>query len=447
MLAARGIYDNLSDERVEDAAEEELLADAYAGMNRFRDADATRYTKTVNRTAQKRGSRQTAEATENKTGPTQRYSITDIQGENGDYGQGVLLDTNIFDGVKERRWGEVLGRYVYHELAGKELTLHDESGNTETVYLARENDRVKKDGAKNSHRVLDKLAGYRGNEARARAIVQLDEVLATSKHKETTDEHSHQWLDENGWETRTTYLQDLDGNIYEATVNIADGRRGRILYDVSRVHKVDKKSGIGKNTATGESQRSRYQEPGTGRSQSEATKDSVAENGLPVKQSYSESEDETVRQLQEQQTQQEQQKLPRYVKSAAEDLRTDVMEAIGADSFHDMRAVQDAVNRMAREAYEEGEISEEARKAALDAMTGNARTVDSVMYDEYREVRSDLRMECQKSGRRGRRPCNARSVLHIGKRDCCKYAFCSSPFSVQLVCNLISSSAAEAWIA
>lgn len=72
------------------------------------------------------------------------YSITDIQGENGDYGRGVLLDTNIFDGVKENRWGEVLGRYVCHKLAGKELTLHDESGNTETVYLARENDRVKK---------------------------------------------------------------------------------------------------------------------------------------------------------------------------------------------------------------------------------------------------------------------------------------------------------------
>lgn len=177
-------------------------------------------------------------------------------------GGGVLLDTNIFDGVKENRWGEVLGRYVCHKLAGKELTLHGESGNTETVYLARENDRVKKDGAKNSHGVLDKLAGYRGNEARARAIVQLDEVLATSKHKETTDEHSHQWLDENGWETKTTYLQNLDGNIYEATVNIADGRRGRILYDVSRVHVIDKKRGIGEHTATGESQRSRYQEPG-----------------------------------------------------------------------------------------------------------------------------------------------------------------------------------------
>ncbi len=218
-----------------------------------------------------------------RMGMTGRYSIIDIQGENDNYGSGVLLDTNIFDGVKRNHWGAVLGNFVYQNLAGKELTLHDENGNTETVYLARESDRVRKDGAKSSHKVIDKLTGYRGNETRAKAIVQLDEVLATSKHKETTDEHSHQWLDENGWETRTTYLQDSNGNIYEVTVNIADGRRGRILYDVSRVHRIDKKSGSGKHTATGESQRSRYQEPGTGRTQSEATKNSVAEKTRSVK--------------------------------------------------------------------------------------------------------------------------------------------------------------------
>lgn len=247
------------------------------------------------------------------------YSITDIQGENGDYGQGVLLDTNIFEGINPRNWGKVLGDYVYKKMAGTELTLHDENGNTETVYLAKANDRVKKDGAKNSHKVLDKLAGHRGNEARAKAIVQMDEVLSVSRHKETTNEHSHQWLDENGWETRTTYLEDLNGNIYEATVNIADGKRGRILYDVSRVHRIDKTKNPGEHTATSKSWRSRYQEPGAGGTQSEvmanagvntvgavtndsqslggsapaittASTESVAENGLPVKEQFSFSE-------------------------------------------------------------------------------------------------------------------------------------------------------------
>lgn len=63
-------------------------------------------------------------------------------------------------GVRPRDWGKVLGSYVYENLAGAELTMYDEYGNPETVYLARENDRVKKDGANRPHKVLDKLARY-----------------------------------------------------------------------------------------------------------------------------------------------------------------------------------------------------------------------------------------------------------------------------------------------
>ncbi len=211
-----------------------------------------------------------------------QYSISEISGEKGNYGIGVILDTNLFDGVNSRNWSKVLGKFVYDNFAGAELTMYDYAGNPETVYLARENDRVKKDGANNSYKVLDKLAGYRGNITRAKAIVLLDEVLATSKYKKSTDEHKHQWLDEGGWEIRTTYLQDRNGNIYEATVNIANSNRGRILYDVSRVHWIDKKSGTGENTATGESQRSRHQEPRAGGSQSEATKGSITEANTNV---------------------------------------------------------------------------------------------------------------------------------------------------------------------
>lgn len=90
-----------------------------------------------------------------------RYSISEIRGENGDYGEGVVLDTDLFEGVKPRDWGRVLGRYVYENMAGRELTMYDEAGRPQTVYLARGNDRVRKDGAKNSHKALDKLAGYR----------------------------------------------------------------------------------------------------------------------------------------------------------------------------------------------------------------------------------------------------------------------------------------------
>ncbi len=170
------------------------------------------------------------------------YSIAEIKGEKQDYGLGVVLDTKLFDGVSPRNWGKVLGKFVYENLAGTELRTFDEFGNEQTVYLARENERVRKDGAKNNHKVIDKLARYTGDNARAIAVVQLSELLKTSRYENTTDEHTHQWMDSRGWEYRKTYIQDMAGNIYSATLNIARGNDRKLLYDINNVRRIDEGS-------------------------------------------------------------------------------------------------------------------------------------------------------------------------------------------------------------
>ncbi len=110
--ATRGIYD-LSDTEGEDLAEEELLADAYAGMNRFKAADATKYTQTVRQSVQERTNRQTAKATENKTGPTsQKYSNSE--------------DKKITVGMSDSERAEILrnkfiAETVYNGEAEKEI--------------------------------------------------------------------------------------------------------------------------------------------------------------------------------------------------------------------------------------------------------------------------------------------------------------------------------------
>ena len=192
-------------------------------------------------------------APQNAETPGERYSIADIQGEAEDYGPGVVLDTNIFDGVKPRNWGAILSGFVYKNLAGAELTVFDEAGDPETIYLAKENERVRKNGGGNSHKVLDKLARYRGDNVAALATVHLSELLETSRYENTTDEHSHQWMDENGWEYRRAYMEDLDGSIYEATLNIANGRDRRILYAINNVRKIDRRAahGVVPSTDTG----------------------------------------------------------------------------------------------------------------------------------------------------------------------------------------------------
>ena len=305
--AYAGIYGDDTDAYVE-----EIIADTYAGMNR------TDYGTNKLRADVKMEVGQWQKKSGSARAPPagDKFSIIRVEGQKQDYGQGVLLDTNIFDGVKTRDWGSVLGKYVYENMAGAELTMYDENGDAETVYLARENDRVRKDGANRSHKVLDKLAGYRGDNVRAQAIVQLSEVLATSKQQETTDTHSHQWMDENGWIIRTAYLQNKNGDIYEATLNIADGRDRKILYEVNKVHQVDKTKIPGEHTATGESQHFRYQKTGAGGTQTEdgrtdaprtftagvdgknaadadSSKNSISKTGETVKEKFSASADQT----------------------------------------------------------------------------------------------------------------------------------------------------------
>ncbi len=168
-----------------------------------------------------------------------KSSIREIIDEDGyDYGQGVYLDTPIFNGVKPRYWGKVLGDFIYNQMADKELVMYDEQGNEETVRLARTNDRVKKDSAKSSHKVLDKLARQTGDNTRNLAIVHMSELLKVSQNQSTSEEHSHQWLDENGWIYRVAVIQDKEDNVYAATLNIADGKRGKILYEINNVRPI-----------------------------------------------------------------------------------------------------------------------------------------------------------------------------------------------------------------
>lgn len=297
--ALTGDYAGMSESDIELYVWEEIIGDAYAEIDQY-DEKASRFNREAENALSQSGQesesalqserttgaleqgRETAAATERRTGPPEKFSVLEeVEGENGTYGKGVMLDTNLFDGIRPRDWGKALSRYVYNNMAGMELTAYDAAGRPETVYLARTNDRVQKDGTKNSRKVIDKLARSTGDNIRSLAVVHLDEALTTSRYENSTDEHNHQWMDENGWEYRKTYLQDRSGNIYEATLNIADGRDRKILYDINNIRLVDKAKSPGEHTAAGDSQRSRYQEPTAGDTQSKAKAGEITGGVVP----------------------------------------------------------------------------------------------------------------------------------------------------------------------
>lgn len=55
-----------------------------------------------------------------------------------------------------------------------------------------------------------------------------------------SNENNHQWLDENGWEMRTVYIQNKKNKkVYSAILNIANAKDGRkILYDINKITEV-----------------------------------------------------------------------------------------------------------------------------------------------------------------------------------------------------------------
>lgn len=170
----------------------------------------------------------------------EKFSVADdIVNEDGThYGKGVILDTKIFKNKKPRDWGKILKKFVYDNLAGKQITVFDENNNERIIEFARLNERVKKDGANNPHKVIDKLARKTDNNSRL-AVAHATEIVEVANYENSNDAHSHQWLDENGWEYRTAYLIDRKGEIYKATLNIGKSKDGRnILYDINKISNI-----------------------------------------------------------------------------------------------------------------------------------------------------------------------------------------------------------------
>lgn len=312
------------------------------------------------------------------------YSIVDIAGEKANYGSGVLLDTNIFDGVRTRDWGTVLSRFVYQNLAGAELTMYDDAGNPETIYLARENDRVRKDGAKNSHKVIDKLARYKGDNITALATVHISELLATSNYEGNTSEHNHQWMDEHGWQLRKAYLQDRNGNIYEALLNIADGRERKTLYAISNVRQIDKRVAHGDVPSTKTGRGSHI------KNNSSINNIAKSERNVNKKYSLHDSERDNITQAGNVRDNLNR-KGSDYLKRVENRLIRDIGNKLSVPRYAQWDYLRPVVQSMVDEYLETGKISDESMQKSFDKAYDQGKMVDREFYEQYRDIKEHLR--------------------------------------------------------
>lgn len=165
-----------------------------------------------------------------------KYSITEAFTDNkgNRFENAVLLDTDFFDGISPRNWGEKLREKVAERATDNPfiLPIVDESGNTTILQFAKPNERVTKNG-KSEHKVIDKLSSSSDNISKL-AVIHIDEIVSVSEENLPyfTSENKHQWLDENGWLHRNAnVINQKNGNIYNVIIDIAKTADGRtILY-------------------------------------------------------------------------------------------------------------------------------------------------------------------------------------------------------------------------
>lgn len=232
---------------------------------------------------------------ETKAAKGQKFSIDKIIGsDQEDYGIGVHLDSTLLENLTPKERIEMVKERV-KELGGEVFTAYDSAGDAIDISIAKPAERFKNRNGKNKLVNKDLTTKYIGNETKQEAVVLLDELIETASFDASKNPaYPHGWLDDygkNNWDYWTTYVQDRNGTIWEATLNVATAADGRkILYDIGPIKKVGQSV---------ESDTSLLPTGPRGKSRTSAVNDSVTQNVPEVKQDFSRELDSDGRKLTE----------------------------------------------------------------------------------------------------------------------------------------------------
>jgi hypothetical protein len=173
-----------------------------------------------------------------------KYSLSEIVAEDGtSYGIGVKLDSTLLDNLDPKDRVSLIKEYV-RELQGKVFTAFDEDGEPVDISIAEGNKRFRNNKGNRVATNKDLTTKYISKETKQEAIALIDELISTATYQGSeAARHPHDWLDNDGkndWDMWTTYIQDKNNTIWEATLHIANTTNGeKILYDISLIKKAE----------------------------------------------------------------------------------------------------------------------------------------------------------------------------------------------------------------
>ena len=172
-----------------------------------------------------------------------QFSIREIKGEDGtDYGKGVYLDSTLLEGLTDAERKKMMRERV-KELGGQTITAYDLNGEAVDIRIADPSEKFRNRNGRKVPVTKDLSTKRNGTKVKQESVVLADELIATSRYKDREkSKYPHDWLDNNGkndWQYWTTYIQDKNNTVWEATLNVAESANGvKYLYDIDPIKKV-----------------------------------------------------------------------------------------------------------------------------------------------------------------------------------------------------------------
>lgn len=227
--------------------QEELMADAYAGLNRF--GEMPEVQRMVRELAQQfesgeaadllqgqvepgvRSSQTAREQNRTRDGTAQHSIMTTTDGK-----KYVRADRQVIFGNDPAAWGEQVEDYINGKIRkGQNVQLTTEDGDTLTLTAdtaGKARFRYNPDGSRMSD------AQY---ETKLNAETHIDELAAVSTRGNTKPDEGgrHGAFAERGWNYRTAYFQDFDGTYYRLQISVAQGADGNVVYNIGEIRKRD----------------------------------------------------------------------------------------------------------------------------------------------------------------------------------------------------------------
>lgn len=204
---------------------EEVLADAYAGMNRFR-AGATQFTDTVQGEVQQseRASEPAQTSQETRGSPEGRFSIQEL--ENGERIAVIEDGQDEFDRAKPSQYAAIAKRVIKREFVGKTLPLGSED-------LAM----IPPDAAGEYAYPAQRLITKNANNAKMRASAELNNLLEVSEFSHWARDLKKHPEAKLGFDYYTTKFE-VGGHLFEGLINIANSEKGRVFYDITKIKEI-----------------------------------------------------------------------------------------------------------------------------------------------------------------------------------------------------------------